>query len=300
MANTKITNPKLFNLGGSTSATQLPVMTTTERNAMTGMSNGELIFNSTTDSVEYYDLGAAAWYKITSIPAAADLKFDPNKLWYNTSSRASVTEDNRLFKGNKDLINGQAEGECYTNYYFQSGGTNKYYMEMEIATTASHGIYYLYFTDSDAYTGQINVNNAYAHRIGYYYGVLYGSQYSNMFVNAYIGTLAGGDSDSRTHTPNPDGSGDAVAVAVDESTRKVWFGSLIGSTVSWIGGGNPATGSTPTLTLPSGWGTYQLSAADGSWSSSSARHAHHRIRQEANITGSLPSGFSHMKGVYEI
>ena len=34
MANTKITNPKLFNLGDSTSATQLPVMTTTERIAM--------------------------------------------------------------------------------------------------------------------------------------------------------------------------------------------------------------------------------------------------------------------------
>jgi len=34
MANTKITNPELFNLGDSTSATQLPVMTITERIAM--------------------------------------------------------------------------------------------------------------------------------------------------------------------------------------------------------------------------------------------------------------------------
>ena len=34
MANTKITNPELFNLGASTSATQLPVMTTTQRIAM--------------------------------------------------------------------------------------------------------------------------------------------------------------------------------------------------------------------------------------------------------------------------
>ena len=31
MANTKITNPKLFNLGDSTSATQLPVFTTSAR-----------------------------------------------------------------------------------------------------------------------------------------------------------------------------------------------------------------------------------------------------------------------------
>ena len=34
MSNTKITNPELFNLGDSTSATQLPVMTTTQRIAM--------------------------------------------------------------------------------------------------------------------------------------------------------------------------------------------------------------------------------------------------------------------------
>jgi len=64
---TKITTPELFNLQSNTEGTRLPVMTTTERIAMTGMSNGELIFNSTTDSVEYYDLGATAWYKIDYI-----------------------------------------------------------------------------------------------------------------------------------------------------------------------------------------------------------------------------------------
>jgi len=63
MANTKITNPELFNLGDSTSATQLPVMTTTQRIAMTGLSVGEMIFNSTTDKVEYWD--GTAWYGIT-------------------------------------------------------------------------------------------------------------------------------------------------------------------------------------------------------------------------------------------
>ena len=63
MANTKITNPELFNLGDSTSATQLPVMTTTQRIAMTGLSVGEMIFNSTTDKVEYFD--GTKWYGIT-------------------------------------------------------------------------------------------------------------------------------------------------------------------------------------------------------------------------------------------
>ena len=69
MAITKITTPELFNLqSNNTEGTQLPVMTTTEREAMTGMSNGELIFNSTTDSVEYYDAGVPAWYKIDYDP----------------------------------------------------------------------------------------------------------------------------------------------------------------------------------------------------------------------------------------
>jgi hypothetical protein len=63
MANTKITNPQLFNLGDSTSSTQLPVMTTTQRTAMTGLSTGEMIFNSTTDKVEYWD--GTKWYGIT-------------------------------------------------------------------------------------------------------------------------------------------------------------------------------------------------------------------------------------------
>ena len=63
MANTKITNPELFNLGASTSATQLPVMTLAQRTAMTGMNDGEMIFNSNTDKVEYFD--GTAWYGIT-------------------------------------------------------------------------------------------------------------------------------------------------------------------------------------------------------------------------------------------
>jgi len=88
MAITKITTPELFNLqSNNTEGTQLPVMTTTERIAMTGMSNGELIFNSTTDSVEYYDADAAAWYKIDYI----DQSFFNTVLYTGTSGITSIT-----------------------------------------------------------------------------------------------------------------------------------------------------------------------------------------------------------------
>ena len=82
MANTKITNPELFNLGDSTSATQLPVMTTTERIAMTGLSVGEMIFNSTTDKVEYWD--GTKWYGITYEVLDVQLTF--NEMWYSVDS----------------------------------------------------------------------------------------------------------------------------------------------------------------------------------------------------------------------
>ena len=80
MANTKITNPELFNLGANnTAATQLPVMTTTQRIAMTGLSVGEMIFNSTTDKVEYWD--GTKWYGITyeaEFPAGVQIAYSAN------------------------------------------------------------------------------------------------------------------------------------------------------------------------------------------------------------------------------
>jgi len=91
MANTKITNPELFNLGDSTSATQLPVMTTTQRIAMTGLSDGEMIFNSTTDKVEYWD--GTKWYGITYEAAgwSADLFGDGSNMFTSNFSNSTPT-----------------------------------------------------------------------------------------------------------------------------------------------------------------------------------------------------------------
>ena len=96
MAITKITTPELFNLqSNNTEGTQLPVMTTTEREAMTSLSNGELIFNSTTDSVEYYDAGATAWYKIDyepPYPTSLKMFLDANNATSNPGSGTIWTD----------------------------------------------------------------------------------------------------------------------------------------------------------------------------------------------------------------
>jgi len=129
MAITKITTPELFNLqSNNTEGTRLPVMTTTQREAMTGMSNGELIFNSTTDSVEYYDLGVPAWYKIdydsSSNPSLiADTKLLLEAFNSNSySGTGSIWTDLSAEQDNATLFNISSNN----NQYFDFNGTNQY------------------------------------------------------------------------------------------------------------------------------------------------------------------------------
>tara|TARA_R110000772_G_scaffold5520_7_gene19738 strand:+ start:316 stop:1233 length:918 start_codon:yes stop_codon:yes gene_type:complete len=117
MANTKITNPELFNLGASTSATQLPVMTTTQRIAMTGLSDGEMIFNSTTDKVEYFD--GTKWYGITSyIPANTNIFNDNSCIAYYR------------FNGNADDETGNYNATASNETYSATGGKQGGYIEL--------------------------------------------------------------------------------------------------------------------------------------------------------------------------
>ncbi len=263
--------------------------------ASAGITVGEMIFNSTTEKVEYWD--GFQWNMIKDEAAVIPLKFDPNRLYYYLPAGADVIEDNRFFRGNKSLITGQYEGECQTNFYFNSGDTGKHYMEMEMPSAVANGIHYLAFTDASAYTGAQSPNS-YFHRIGYFVGILYGTAYT--ITHSFYRAGTGSDTDSRTFT-RLQTAGQAIAIAVDASTRRVWMGKLeTTGSVSWFGGGNPATNTTPTFTLPSGWGQYRLSAADGSYSGSSVRYARFRIRQTAEIQGGIPSGYSYMKGVYEV
>jgi len=120
MANTKITNPELFNLGDSTSATQLPVMTTTERIAMTGLSVGETIFNSTTDKVEYWD--GTKWYGITSVlpnpaPSNSVVFLDPSNI-NSYPGTGNTWTDLSTSGSDATLFNTSFSGTAGTNGYF--------------------------------------------------------------------------------------------------------------------------------------------------------------------------------------
>ena len=123
MANTKITNPELFNLGDSTSATQLPVMTTTQRTAMTGLSDGEMIFNSTTDKVEYWD--GTKWYGITYeilYPASLKMYLDAS----NTTSYPPPQTGSTWFDLTSNANNGTISGATWNpgGYFDVTGASN--------------------------------------------------------------------------------------------------------------------------------------------------------------------------------
>ena len=131
MAITKITTPELFNLqSNNTEGTQLPVMTTTERDTITGMSNGELIFNSTTDSVEYYDLGPAVWYKIDY--AAVPIITQNLELYYDITSlstyNSGTTITDQSGQGNNGSILGGLNSATTTAgiRYLDFDGANDY------------------------------------------------------------------------------------------------------------------------------------------------------------------------------
>ena len=128
MAITKITTPELFNLqSNNTEGTQLPVMTRAERIAMTGMSNGELIFNSTTDSVEYYDAGAATWYKIDYAPAPSVIDI------FNDNSCIAYYR----FNGNANDETGNYDATASNETYSATGGKQGGYIQLPQSKTGT-------------------------------------------------------------------------------------------------------------------------------------------------------------------
>jgi hypothetical protein len=68
----------------------------------------------------------------------------------------------------------------------------------------------------------------------------YGAAQSSIGVTAYSGGVAGSSISGTFSTNTP------IQVAVDFDAGKIWFGSLNGT---WIGGGNPASGTSPTYTF---------------------------------------------------
>lgn len=136
---TKITTPELFNLSSNnTAATQLPVFTTSAR--PTSGSSGEMIFNSTTEKVEYWD--GSKWNMIKDEVAdqynsSLIMNLDPNNSASYSGSGSTITD----ISGSATTYNGTLTGSFVSGSpsYFSLGTTNR------ITTT-------LGLTESSGYT----------------------------------------------------------------------------------------------------------------------------------------------------
>jgi len=233
MAITKITTPELFNLqSNNTEGTQLPVMTRAERIAMTGMSNGELIFNSTTDSVEYYDLDATAWYKIDSIipyVPFSDALF--NELWYSVDAPYNCSNNRATVSSTIANFSTYTEGQIDFNTTAKTSG--KWYIEIkQIASTGHNGYSVFQKSGNTTYNTPPYVSS---NPVDGNYGI---TLYSNGNT-CYLGNVA------QSPAPNLSiGANQVACIAVDVDNQKVWFGKKTNTTdpsVTWVSGTNPAT-----------------------------------------------------------
>jgi len=250
MANTKITNPELFNLGDSTSATQLPVMTTTQRIAMTGLSDGEMIFNSTTDKVEYWD--GTKWYGITYEPTASYSSYQAwdvgNPASYpgagNTLTNLNGTGFNYVKGGgvsynstNKSFVFNASNGSNGAFMNFNQSTMNipysysvSYWINIRVQNTgqSSQNLYGLGYSPSLRVqyfsTGYINVYTIYGYLGTFNTGMSIGNWYNitHTFTSGNMKTYIALEGDTVTtlkqnvnsSMPNP-------------NTASTWFGSNV-------------------------------------------------------------------------
>ena len=277
MANTKITNPELFNLGDSTSATQLPVMTTTERIAMTGLSVGEMIFNSTTDKVEYFD--GTKWYGITYEVLDVQLTF--NEMWYSVDSPYNCANNRGTITNAIADFNTYTEGQADYNTSPKTSG--KWYIEIkQLPSTAHNGYSVFQKSGNTTYNTPPYVSS---NPVDGNYGItLYSSG-----NRCYIGNVEQFPQPGLAITTNQ-----IACIAVDVDNQKVWFGkktSATATSVTWISGTNPATNT----------GGYSVGFTEfdpmvSHVSEASSRQSEFGLVDVANFT--TPSGFSNWQGQF--
>jgi hypothetical protein len=270
---TKITTPELFNLSSNnTEATQLPVFTDATR--PTSASNGEMIFNTTSSKVEYYD--GTQWNLIKD-KIIIDAEF--NELWYSVDSPYSCSDNRATVSSTLADFNTYSEGQIDFNTLPKTSG--KWYIEIKQIASSGHNGYSVFQKSGN--TIYNNPPYVSSNPFDGNYGItLYGNGNS-----CYLGNVV--------QSPAPNLSvqnGQVVCIAVDVDNQKVWFGkktSETASSVTWVSGTNPETNS----------GGYSVSFTEfdpmvSHVSESSGRQSEFGYVASTNFT--TPSGFENWLG----
>ena len=242
------------------------------------ISTGEMIFNSDTDKVEYWD--GTKWYGITyEVPVP--LAF--NEMWYSVDSPYNCASNRGTITNAIADFNTYTEGQADYNTSPRTSG--KWYIEiLQRQSTNNNG--YTVFQKS----GNTTYNTApyiSTNPIDGKYGL---TLYANGSL-CYYGN--GSTLTALSPTPNLGISNNQVAcIAVDVDNQKVWFGkktSATATSVTWVSGTNPATNT----------GGYSVGFTEfdpmvSHASETSSRQSEFGLVDVANFA--TPSGFSNWQG----
>ena len=241
------------------------------------ISTGEMIFNSTTDKVEYWD--GTKWYGITYELPTVQLTF--NEMWYSVDSPYNCANNRGTITNTIADFNTYTEGQADYNTSPRTSG--KWYIEILQRQSTGHNGYTVFQKSGNTtYNTPPYVSS---NPIDGNYGI---TLYSN-------GNTCALGSVPQSPTPNLGISNNQVAcIAVDVDNQKVWFGkktSATATSVTWVSGTNPATNT----------GGYSVGFTEfdpmvSHVSETSSRQSEFGLVDVANFT--TPSGFSNWQGQF--
>ena len=170
-----------------------------------------------------------------------------------------------------------------------SGSGTQAFGTIQIPTT---GKWYFEITATTAQYPQVGIGRknsagggAYANNYGTYYNAV------NYYVFYDTGNSAVGNIGGICTTTN-----DVALFCIDATNNKVWMGRSRSGTVTWLGGGDPSTGTSPTFSGSGGGGVYStaFSISDGYWpycSNGSGSDVWYINAGQRAFTYTAPSGY---------
>ena len=199
--------------------------------ASAGIAVGEMIFNSTTEKVEYWD--GFQWNMIKDeaiYEPFSDAFF--NELWYSADFPYNTCPNNRATVSSTVAdFNTYSEGQIDFNTTAKTSG--KWYIEIkQLASTAHNGYSVFQKSGNTTYNTPPYVSS---NPIDGNYGI---TLYS-IGNRCYIGNVEQFPQPGLAITTNQ-----IACIAVDVDNQKVWFGkktSATATSVTWVSGTNPAT-----------------------------------------------------------
>ena len=190
-----------------------------------------------------------------------------NRLMAGSGTLSTIADGNLKASGSGTQAFGTIQIPTTGKWYFEITATTAQYPQVGIGRKNSAG------------------GGAYANNYGTYYNAV------NYYVFYDTGNSAVGNIGGICTTTN-----DVALFCIDATNNKVWMGRSRSGTVTWLGGGDPSTGTSPTFSGSGGGGVYStaFSISDGYWpycSNGSGSDVWYINAGQRAFTYTAPSGY---------